>query len=188
MKVDLINDTNPREHFNSEFWLPILPLKRSLPFYTPKLGSRAHRVRSAQLHRPTTRPHYVTVKLWCGQGGYLTDGRGMLTDEPLEGWPVCGTCEGRAVGSGQLGSRELTGKELLFTPQPGQRIECVWERGSRGYCWTSYYKCWTRARFIGVKEGEDPRPTCLYHSRSNKAINAGWVFEPIPAPFAEVPG
>ncbi len=190
MKVDLLDDISPAQRASCERngQSPVA-LKRSLPFFISPLGSRVHRVRSATWYRPNYQPHHIALHLWCGQGGFLNVGRvfqrgcGHLHAEPPEGWPVCATCEGRAIGSGQIASEELTGHPLIFTPLPGAKIECVWERGRRGYAWTDYYKCRTRAKFIASKAGEEERPTCTYHRR--QAIPKGWTVVPIDPPFSK---
>ncbi|HUW00890.1 MAG TPA: hypothetical protein VMW08_00935 [Acidimicrobiales bacterium] len=178
MKVDLLDDLDSNGWHTSAHPRPI-SLKRSLPFYTRGPSYYVHRVRSGLLHHDGR----ISVTFWCGPIGHGKGGA-RLAAEPPEGCQVCSTCEGRAVGSGQLGSRVLAGgREVIFSPAPGRKIECVWERGSRGYAWIDYHQCRTRARFVASKDGGEDRPTCLYHTRSMKAINAGWVFAPMPAPF-----
>jgi len=179
VKVELLDDYNPSVWHTSAYPRPT-SLKRALPFYTRGPGYYVHRLRSGLLHHDGR----ISVSFWCGSIGHFKRRGARLVAEPPDGLMVCSTCEGRAIGSGQLGSRALSSdRELIFSPQQGRKVECVWERGSRGYAWTDYYQCRTRARFVAVKDGEEDRPTCKYHTRSMKAINAGWVFEPIPAPF-----
>lgn len=75
--------------------------------------SRWHRPRSGCCY-PDGRTVYG---VWCGQmvGSSRRAGAMLTADEPPPGEPVCGTCEGRAAGAGQIDS--ATGRELLFTPQ-----------------------------------------------------------------------
>ena len=88
--------------------------------------SRIHRVRNVVIHwkfaqydRPESGIVYshMSVETWCGQATNLEKNRGILMNNPLDDWPVCGTCEGRAIGAGQVESERLTGKPLLFTPR-----------------------------------------------------------------------
>lgn len=54
-------------------------------------------------HRPrsgTRRPGRATVSFWCG-AGYVDLDVAMAADSVPEAEPVCGTCEGRALGAGQ---------------------------------------------------------------------------------------
>ncbi|WP_157475779.1 hypothetical protein [Parafrankia sp. EUN1f] len=64
---------------------------------TPGMG-RWHRIRSGYQVRDESRG--PSWRLWCGQHiGYY----GVFeVDEPPAGEPACGTCEGRAIGAGQV--------------------------------------------------------------------------------------
>jgi hypothetical protein len=75
--------------------------------------SRWHRPRSGCLY-PGDRTVYSA---WCGYGiGGSDRAGGILTaEEPPPGEPVCGTCEGRAAGAGQLASP--TGRPLRYDPR-----------------------------------------------------------------------
>lgn len=74
--------------------------------------SRWHRPRSG-VRMPDGRTVY---DLWCGYavGGSDRAGTYLAAEELPPGEAVCGTCEGRAAGAGQIDS---TGRPLLFTPQ-----------------------------------------------------------------------
>jgi hypothetical protein len=72
-------------------------------------GSRWHRVRSAVQHRVGDAAAHISYHAWCGQSLYSTHCRAV--DEPDDGAPVCGTCEGRALG------HDPKRPELLFTPE-----------------------------------------------------------------------
>lgn len=56
--------------------------------------SRWHRPRSGVRMR-----RWTSLHLWCGQGTFLDNV--ITADEVPEAEPVCGTCEGRALGAGQ---------------------------------------------------------------------------------------
>ncbi|MGK5533332.1 hypothetical protein [Streptomyces sp. URMC 129] len=75
--------------------------------------SRWHRPRSG-VRYPDGRTSYT---VWCGQfvGGSTRAGRFLGADTP-GGLPVCATCDGRAVGAGQVGGGP-PGRALLFSPR-----------------------------------------------------------------------
>lgn len=74
-------------------WRGEVPLTSGPRYARSRLMSRWHRVRHA-VRYPDETIHYA---FWCGPGG-----RDLLTvDQGPDGEPVCGTCEGRALGAGQ---------------------------------------------------------------------------------------
>lgn len=81
------------------------------PRYARSSGmSRWHRPRDG-----VRRADMVAYGLWCGQS--VRDGEGFITaDQAPEGEPVCGTCEGRAIGAGQ-DSWPDDSKTLIFSPE-----------------------------------------------------------------------
>lgn len=100
---------------------------KSLPIYVSRFGTRAHRVRSGAVHRnhgkgwDSPNDGYVTVQLWCGQSGGQIGRKGSLYALPPEGYPLCGTCEGRAVGAGYPGIAILqTRYALIYSPRDGR--------------------------------------------------------------------
>lgn len=86
----------------------------ALPFVYSRDGEYAHRVRSATLHtcRVNGRTH-AAYKCWCGMT--LLSKRARLADAPGTR-PICATCEGRSVGAGLLGAREIAGRAVMFRP------------------------------------------------------------------------
>lgn len=85
-------------------------------------GPRFIRTRGmSRWHRPRSGVRYDNQRTiygaWCGYGIGGSDRAGtyLAAEEPPEGEPVCGTCEGRAAGAGQDDSP--TGRLLLFTPR-----------------------------------------------------------------------
>ena len=96
---------------------PICQVSRSKPFCESGAGRYTHRVRSAALYSAGGRSH-LAVKLWCG--AHLCIGvnhpGSQLTDAPSGGRLICATCEGRAIGAGQLGAREIAGRAVRFAP------------------------------------------------------------------------
>jgi len=96
---------------------PVYPIARSKPFAESGGGRYAHRVRSASLHTCLGKSH-IAVHLWCGMviciGGRNRGSR--FVEEPT-GRAICATCEGRAIGAGQLGAREIAGRAVMFSPR-----------------------------------------------------------------------
>ncbi|MGC9540221.1 hypothetical protein [Streptomyces sp. UG1] len=87
------------------------PLTEGPRFVRTRAMTRWHRPRSGRRYVRTGRTVY---DLWCG-GGYVDD-TAFQRDEPLAGEPVCGTCDGRAVGAGQEPDGP-SDRELLFSPR-----------------------------------------------------------------------
>lgn len=77
-------------------------------FVRSRGGSRWHRVRSAVRHLIDGEPSHTSYLAWCGQN--LSSSHCRAVDEPDDGAPVCGTCEGRALG------HDPKRPGLLFTP------------------------------------------------------------------------
>ncbi len=149
---------------------------------------------AAEMGWPTTpRPAFTHYHLWCGQSA--STGRsprqgaapGLLTINrlPTDGAPVCGTCEGRAVGAGHPAAA-IAGqtRALLFEPRrlelrvcPGYlfaeyrvtryRLRCTClicgvtdlrlTGGSRGYGWTP-------VRAAPHEPGPGLVPGCPFHA------------------------
>lgn len=91
-------------------------VKRALPFAIGLRGEYVHRVRYCTYHDIHARPH-LSVSCWCGMSLIINSKRGRLLAEPSENRPMCATCEGRAIGAGLLGSREIAGKFVMFRPR-----------------------------------------------------------------------
>lgn len=95
-----------------------IEIKSSLPYFHSPAASRSHRVRSGRYHLWEGKITHAAFTLWCGQTGYIAqDKRGRLSSEPVDWLPVCGTCEGRAIGAGQTESRKIAGRVVVFTPR-----------------------------------------------------------------------
>jgi hypothetical protein len=91
-------------------------LSRCAPFVWTRACTRVHRVRSGRMFFWDGRYSHSAITAWCGQG--LTTSNGLrLTDDPPEDLPICGTCEGRARGAGQLESNLIAGREVVFSPR-----------------------------------------------------------------------
>lgn len=97
---------------------------RSLPFYRSQRGCYVHRIRSGIVHVLDGKPTHTSLHLWCGMTGFLDPDRirrrggrdGEVMAEPAEHDVVCATCEGRAIGSGLIGSPQIAGRMVKFSP------------------------------------------------------------------------
>lgn len=132
MKVSL--ERPKKRYWGSDWWGKLMqerdrnewPIIRSLPFFFSPMMSRVHRVRAARARFDGKGIESICVHLWCGQNNFIYSTpkasekyrkRNRLVEFPPQGEAVCGTCEGRAIGAGQLESRMIAGRMLLFTPQ-----------------------------------------------------------------------
>jgi hypothetical protein len=111
-----------------------IPLQRGPRYLRTREMGRWHRVRSGVHYE---RWGHTAWHLWCGQSAHQNGRRGvdcLTAAEPVDGAPVCGTCQGRAVGAGQepaVGGMP----DLVFSPRrltsptqcPGSRSEALWE-------------------------------------------------------------
>jgi hypothetical protein len=118
-----------RERHSAFYRETTKPLTSTLPFYERDGGGYVHRVRSGDMHyfRDTGKLTHTTVQFWCG-AGYASiypaskqpkrKGRvpGRLVREPSLGRVVCATCEGRAIGSGQLGEHKIGPHSVKYKP------------------------------------------------------------------------
>lgn len=78
----------------------------------------AHRIRAAWTMTASW-GEWTSLLLWCGQGRSTRKHTSGTGDLPPDGYRMCSTCEGRAVGAG-LGSSLIQvadGTELIFTPR-----------------------------------------------------------------------
>jgi len=147
VKVPLMREPEVAGYSMAAAERPDIPVVRSLPFVVSGRGTRMHRPRSATISHYAWADYQPTlhVRLWCGQS--LSCGRYrknvLFAATPLDGWPVCGTCEGRAIGVGlptteQIITGELPDRwELLFSPRDAFAIprRCP---GS-GHVWSSVF-------------------------------------------------
>lgn len=113
------------------------PLVEGPRFVRTRAMSRWHRVRSG-VRYATGR---LVYNLWCNgfvQGDFLS------RDTAADGEPVCGMCDGKAVGAGQE-TDGPAGRTLLFSPRhleppancPGSRSDRLYEElpgGRAGRC------------------------------------------------------
>lgn len=96
----------------------------ALPFYRSYSGQLMHRVRSGLVHNlgdGEDRTNHISIHFWCGNTGFL-DGRhkkgrrggGELFSETPERTVHCAVCEGKAIGAGMDGARQINGRPVLF--------------------------------------------------------------------------
>lgn len=166
MKVDLV----PEEWT----WTPgrrTSLVTRALPFCRSlrgRPGSYVHRPRSARIYSSGR----IGITYWCGNS--CADGRFIAEPDPAE--VVCGTCEGRAVGAGQIPGDTLAGRALRFSPQINRDVRCEWKRGRRGYGWTDYHVCGVRARVLATRPSDGAAVhLCGSCSKLAGPINAGFT-------------
>ena len=90
-------------------------ISKSLPFYKSRRGKYLHRVRSASNYWHDGELSHTSVHFWCGAYGFL-NGKGRLYPEQ-DDHVICATCEGRVVGAGLLGAKEINGNNVMFSPR-----------------------------------------------------------------------
>lgn len=113
-----------RERSGEWFRRSTRPISASLPFYEREGSGYVHRVRSAHMHYDDGKHTHTSVTFWCGGHGFLYPGgkRGKnkspaaAVSEPSPGRVVCATCEGRAIGSGQLGEHKIGPNFVKYRP------------------------------------------------------------------------
>lgn len=98
---------NPRSNHST--------ITQCLPFYLSRMGRYVHRIRSGTVYRWDGKFSHAGFFMWCGQNGSST--RGSLMATLPEDAIMCATCEGRAVGAGLLGVREINGVPVEFSPR-----------------------------------------------------------------------
>lgn len=83
-----------------------------------KYEARWHRVKSAEKYpKDKHSPERTMTHVWCGQSIGADDA--FTTDAALDGFPVCGACEGRALAMGLPGVvalLDMTKTGLIFEP------------------------------------------------------------------------
>lgn len=104
------------------------PLAEAPEFVRTAGMSRWHRPRSGVAY-PDGRRHY---DVWCGYGVGTSNraGSALAVDVRTDDLPVCATCDGRAVGAGQI-TDGPSGRVLAFTPR--YQTPPRWCPGSRSY-------------------------------------------------------
>lgn len=94
----------------------VVSIAKSLPFAWTRAGRMVHRVRSGMMFFWDGKYTHSAFRAWCGQSLLEKNGLELSADPPRDR-PLCATCEGRARGAGQCGSRILAGRVLLFSPR-----------------------------------------------------------------------
>ena len=97
---------------------PAMPILECPPFLINRsFGKYVHRPRWGSI-RSSYDPKWKTSwsgQCWCGQGWSLK--RHLFSDKVPDGLSVCATCEGRAIGAGQLESHMINGQMVKFSPR-----------------------------------------------------------------------
>ena len=103
-----------------------IQLKMSLPFFQSKPGGYVHRLRSVHTYYKDGKYSHTVACFWCGGTGFNDVGNemesrptkhGRFLADPPPGEVCCATCEGRAVGAGQLGAPVICGRPVKFQPR-----------------------------------------------------------------------
>lgn len=114
-----------RERHCDYFLRGVKRVARMLPFYQREGDGYVHRVRSAiHVYERNGDLRHTGVHFWCGRQGFLypagkQDKRkklAMVTSEPSPGRVVCATCEGRAIGAGQVEGNKIGDHFVKFRP------------------------------------------------------------------------
>lgn len=169
MKVDCYPEELPDRSWHWNRDQPrLIQVKRILPFCMSPLGTRMHRCRTGVIYPPLLegRSARLVPHAWCG----VSATHFALFAEPGE-FEVCGTCEGRAIGAGQIPAPPDFDYGLLFSPRlPVAR--CAWEKRTQGYCFVDYGPCGARG-FATAVRGDEAVVVCRSHYRS--AVSKGWA-------------
>ena len=88
----------------------------ALPFFKSTQGEYFHRLRSGTNHWDTGKLRHTSVHFWCGSSGFL-GAKGKLYARIPDGSVICATCEGRAIGSGQIDSGLINERPVKFSPR-----------------------------------------------------------------------
>lgn len=96
-----------------------VPISACAPFYWSRRATRIHRIRWASIHYIDGEYSHTSIHTWCDQVGHVgyREAWGRITDDPPEDLPYCATCEGRAIGAGQLGAQEINGRPVIYSPR-----------------------------------------------------------------------
>lgn len=91
----------------------------ALPYFKNLGSGYIHRVRSGTVFLDKGEYSHHAFKYWCGGIGFLHSKkkRGQLLHEVPQGEYLCAVCEGKAIGAGMNGSRQINGREVLYTPK-----------------------------------------------------------------------
>ncbi|WWT39738.1 hypothetical protein [Microcystis phage Mwe-JY05] len=131
----------------------LIPLTAAPPLIRTRAMGRWHRVRSGVHYTPASRAWtaHTSFATWCGQG--VSDVESLRAVELPVGEPLCGTCEGRAVGAGH----PATGQ-----PIPGLIHQPVTRRPPPPVCPATRRKLWDAP---GWPDGVFPCPACRVPTR-----------------------
>ena len=121
--IPLLRDYSLRAAFAFNPHISFIFLSKSLPFYKAKYGDYVHRVRSGAVHLWRGVPDGTSYRLWCGMGGHASKGTLLAAPDPHD--VVCATCEGRAIGSGLLGTPTIAGKVVRFSPRTAAALRAM---------------------------------------------------------------
>lgn len=161
------------------------PLPDAPRYMRTRNMGRWYRPRSGMVHDHDDR---ASVDLWCGTVISNADRALGRDDPPDDGAPVCGTCEGRAIGAGQDAQPFPPDRSLIFCPTlhdpprvcPGARLSGLFAElpGARvGACLACGEVCrigggyrgaygWSPLRMAAHPPGDGLMPPCWVHGWS----------------------
>lgn len=125
MKVPLIRERVR----DSSTGLRTVQCLKALPFFRSHSGRYIHRVRGVLMFydRKTGKFSHSAVHYWCGSSGFprnrswfhggIENENASFFESPPENSVCCATCEGRAIGAGMAGAREIAGQPVMFQPR-----------------------------------------------------------------------
>jgi len=103
--------------------LKSVPVTFAYPYFKSGFGVYTHRVRTAITHvlKEKGENSHVSLSAWCGCVGFLhpepkAKSASQYSELP-EGAILCATCEGRAIGAGMDGAREINSRPVQFSPR-----------------------------------------------------------------------
>lgn len=100
-----------------------VPVTFAYPYFKTGMGAYTHRVRTAITHvnKAKGQNSHVSLSAWCGVVGFLSEKPRARNANQFAEVPehaiLCATCEGRAIGAGMDGTREINSRSVIFSPR-----------------------------------------------------------------------
>lgn len=98
-----------------------VPIAFAYPFYKGNAGQYFHRIRSGTTYVRHGDTSHASLSFWCGNSGSIApEGKkqkGQMWAVLPPDAVLCATCEGRWVGAGMEGARDINGRAVHFSPR-----------------------------------------------------------------------